>query len=181
MPIEVEDLPLRGLKLIRPAVFEDARGYFLELHHERRFAELGIEEALVQDNLSHSRRGVLRGLHFQTPGWQGKLVSVVRGEVFDVAVDLRRDSPSFGQWHGLTLSEQNHRQLWVPRGFAHGFCVTSDEALVLYKCSSFYEPAQEHTLLWNDPELGISWPVERPLVSEKDARGRRLRELPLAG
>ena len=124
---------------------------------------------------------MLRGLHFQTPGWQGKLVSVVRGEVFDVAVDLRRDSPTFGQWHGLTLSEQNHRQLWVPRGFAHGFCVTSDEALVLYKCSDFYEPAQEQTLLWSDPELGIPWPVERPLVSDKDARGRRLRELPLAG
>jgi dTDP-4-dehydrorhamnose 3,5-epimerase len=98
-----------------------------------------------------------------------------------VAVDLRRDSPTFGQWHGLTLSEQNHRQLWVPRGFAHGFCVTSDEALVLYKCSAFYEPTQEQTLLWNDPELGIPWPVEGPLVSDKDARGRRLRELPLAG
>ena len=181
MPTETEDLPLRGLKLIRPAVFEDARGYFLELHHERRFAALGMGDALVQDNLSYSRRGVLRGLHFQTPGWQGKLVSVVRGEVFDVAVDLRRDSPTFGQWHGLTLSEQNHRQLWVPPGFAHGFCVTGEEALVLYKCSAFYEPAQEQTLLWNDPELGISWPVERPLVSDKDARGRRLRELPLAG
>ena len=177
----MEDLPLSGLKLIRPAVFEDARGYFLELHHERRFASMGVQDALVQDNLSYSRRGVLRGLHFQTPGWQGKLVSVVRGEVFDVAVDLRRDSPTFGQWHGLTLSEQNHRQLWVPRGFAHGFCVTSDEALVLYKCSDFYEPAQEQTLLWSDPELGIPWPVERPLVSDKDARGRRLRELPLAG
>ena len=181
MPTETEDLPLRGLKVIRPAVFEDARGYFLELHHERRFAALGMADALVQDNLSYSRRGVLRGLHFQTPGWQGKLVSVVRGEVFDVAVDLRRDSPTFGQWHGLTLSEQNHRQLWVPPGFAHGFCVTGEEALVLYKCSAFYEPAQEQTLLWNDPELGISWPVERPLVSDKDARGRRLRELPLAG
>ena len=177
----MEDLPLRGLKLIRPAVFEDARGYFLELHHARRFAGLGVEDVMVQDNLSFSRRGVLRGLHFQDPGWQGKLVSVVRGEVFDVAVDLRRDSPTFGGWHGLTLSEQNHRQLWIPRGFAHGFCVTSDEAVVLYKCSAFYEPAQEQTLLWNDPELGIQWPVENPLVSDKDARGRRLRELPLAG
>jgi dTDP-4-dehydrorhamnose 3,5-epimerase len=178
---ETRDLPLRGLKLIQPAVHQDARGYFLELHNERRFAEIGLPEALVQDNLSFSRRGVLRGLHFQTPGWQGKLVSVVRGEVFDVAVDLRRDSPTFGQWHGLTLSEGNHLQLWIPRGFAHGFCVTSDEALVLYKCSAFYEPAQEHTLLWNDPDLGITWPVSGPLVSDKDARGRRLRELPLAG
>ncbi len=181
MLTEIEDLPLRGLKLIQPAVFEDARGYFLELHHEARFAGLGLQDALVQDNLSFSRRGVLRGLHFQAPGWQGKLVSVLRGEIFDVAVDLRRDSPTFGRWHGLHLSEQNHRQLWIPRGFAHGFCVTSEDALVLYKCSTFYEPAQEHTLLWNDPELAIDWPVEKPLVSEKDGRGKRLRELPLAG
>jgi dTDP-4-dehydrorhamnose 3,5-epimerase len=178
---QIQDLPLRGLKLVQPAVFEDARGYFLELHHEGRYASLGLTEPLVQDNLSSSRRNVLRGLHFQTPAWQGKLVSVLRGEIFDVAVDLRRDSPTFGRWHGLSLSESNHHQLWVPRGFAHGFCVLSDEALVLYKCSAFYEPAQEHTLLWNDPDLAIAWPVEDPVVSDKDARGKRLRELPLAG
>jgi dTDP-4-dehydrorhamnose 3,5-epimerase len=177
----IRDLPLGGLKLVQPAVFEDPRGYFLELHHERRYAELGLTEPLVQDNLSSSRRHVLRGLHFQAPAWQGKLVSVLRGEIFDVAVDLRRGSPTFGRWHGLSLSEGNHHQLWVPRGFAHGFCVTSDLALVLYKCSAFYEPSQEHTLLWNDPDLGIAWPVEDPLVSEKDARGKRLRDLPLPG
>lgn len=181
MPIQIEDLPLRGLRLITPAVHADARGYFFELHHQSRFAELGLPDALVQDNVSRSGRDVLRGLHFQAPGWQGKLVSVLQGEIFDVAVDLRRDSPTFGRSHAVWLSEENHRQLWVPPGFAHGFCVTSDEARVLYKCSAFYEPTQEHTLLWNDPDLGISWPVARPLVSEKDARGKRLRELPLAG
>lgn len=181
MPTEIHDLPLSGLKLIEPPVHADARGYFFELHHQARFAELGLPESLVQDNVSHSRRDVLRGLHFQAPGWQGKLVSVLQGEIFDVAVDLRHGSPSFGQSHAVTLSEANHRQLWVPPGFAHGFCVVSDEARVLYKCSAFYDPAQEYTLLWNDPDLGISWPVARPLVSDKDARGKRLRELPLAG
>lgn len=180
MPIQIEDLPLRGLKLIVPPLFADARGYFVELHHEARYAALGLSDAFVQDNLSSSRRDVLRGLHFQTPSWQGKLVTVLRGEIYDVAVDLRRDSPTFGRWHGLALSGRDHRQLWVPRGFAHGFCVVSEEALVLYKCSAFYEPAQEHTLLWNDPDLGIDWPVRSPLVSEKDARGKRLRDLPLA-
>lgn len=181
MHIEISDLPLRGLKMLRPPVFRDERGYFFEAHHEARFAELGLREALVQDNVSYSRRHVLRGLHFQTPGWQGKLVTVLRGEVFDVAVDLRRNSATFGRWHGVTLSAEGHQQLWIPRGFAHGFCVTSEDALVLYKCSGFYEPQQEHTLLWNDPDVGIAWPVGQPLLSEKDARGKRLRELPLAG
>lgn len=178
---QIQDLPLVGLRLIEPAVHADSRGYFFELHHQARFEQMGLADALVQDNVSRSRHGVLRGLHFQAPGWQGKLVSVLQGEIFDVAVDLRRHSPSFGQWHGVTLSEENHRQLWVPPGFAHGFCVTSDEARVLYKCSAFYDPTQEHTLLWNDPDLGISWPVAHPLVSDKDARGKRLRDLPLAG
>jgi dTDP-4-dehydrorhamnose 3,5-epimerase len=179
--IQIQDLPLNGLRLIEPPVHTDPRGYFFELHHQARFEQLGLDATLVQDNVSRSRRDVLRGLHFQAPAWQGKLVSVLQGEIFDVAVDLRRDSPTFGQWHGVCLSEDNHRQLWVPPGFAHGFCVTSDEARVLYKCSAFYDPAHEHTLLWNDPDLGISWPVARPLISEKDARGKRLRELPLAG
>lgn len=180
MSIEITDLPLSGLKVIQPPRFRDARGYFFELFHEARFAALGLSEALVQDNVSFSRRGVLRGLHFQSPGWQGKLIGVLQGEVFDVAVDLRRDSPTFGKWAGTVLSEENGRLLWVPRGFAHGFCVTGDSALVLYKCSAFYEPGQEHTLLWNDPHLGIDWPVKDPLLSEKDARGQRLRDLPLA-
>jgi dTDP-4-dehydrorhamnose 3,5-epimerase len=180
VPSEIADLPLAGLRLIEPEVFRDARGYFFELHHEARFATLGLTEPLVQDNVSFSRRNVLRGLHFQSPGWQGKLVAVLRGEVFDVAVDLRGDSPTFGQWHGVTLSEANRLQLWVPRGFAHGFCVLSEDALVLYKCSAYYDPAQEHTLLWNDPDLAIDWPVRDPVLSDKDARGRRLRELPLA-
>jgi dTDP-4-dehydrorhamnose 3,5-epimerase len=179
VPSPPPPLPLAGLKLLEPRVFHDARGYFFELHHEARFAELGLREPLVQDNVSCSRGGVLRGLHFQSPGWQGKLVSVLRGEVFDVAVDLRRGSPTFGRWHGVRLSDANRLQLWVPRGFAHGFCVLSDEALVLYKCSGYYNPETEQTLLWNDPEIGIEWPVSDPVLSEKDARGRRLRELPL--
>jgi dTDP-4-dehydrorhamnose 3,5-epimerase len=132
----------------------------------------------VQDNLSLSRRGILRGLHFQKPGTQGKLVWVIEGEVFDVAVDLRRSSPTFGKWHGLSLSGENKRQFYVPPGFAHGFAVTSETALFAYKCTDFYTPQHEVTLAWNDPEVGVRWPVEEPLLSEKDKRGLRLRDLP---
>ena len=177
--MDVTDLPLPGLRLLRPAHFEDARGYFFELHHQRRFHEQGLEEPLVQDNVSHSRRNVLRGLHFQSPAWQGKLITVLRGEIFDVAVDLRRGTDAFGKWHGVTLSDRDHAQLWIPRGFAHGFCVLSDEALVLYKCSALYEPGQEQTLLWNDPDVGVAWPVREPILSATDGQGRRLRELAL--
>jgi len=179
--VEVTDLPLPGLKLIEPKVFRDARGHFLEIHHAEKWASSGIRQDFVQDNLSVSHKGVLRGLHFQYPQWQAKLISVVEGEIFDVVVDLRQDSPTFGKWHAVTLSGADHRQLLAPAGFAHGFCVTSDVASVIYKCSTFYEPEHEHTLLWNDPDVGIHWPVSEPILSGKDAVGLRLRDLPLPG
>jgi dTDP-4-dehydrorhamnose 3,5-epimerase len=179
--MEISDLPLAGLKLVQPRVFEDGRGYFLETHHLRKYATHGLDPVFVQDNLSYSKQGVLRGLHYQYPKWQGKLVSVIQGEIFDVAVDLRRDSPTFGQWFGLVLSEHNHLQLYVPPGFAHGFCVTSDQAYVHYKCTDYYQPEQEHTILWNDPAIGIEWPVREPSLSEKDARGKPLAEAVLPG
>jgi len=172
--MEVTNLSIAGLKLIQPRVFGDARGYFLETHHQRKLSAAGFNEVFVQDNLSFSTRGVLRGLHYQYPNWQGKLVSVVQGEIFDVAVDIRKGSPTFGKWFGMVLSENNHLQLFVPGGFAHGFCVLSDSAHVSYRCTDFYNPQQEHTLLWNDPEIGIEWPIDAPLLSDKDAQGKPL-------
>lgn len=181
MSLIVEDLPLTGLKLIKPQVFSDARGYFFEIHHLRKLKDAGFSEAFVQDNLSWSRRGVLRGLHYQYPAWQGKLVSCLQGEIFDVAVDIRRDSPSFGHWHAVRLNAADHHQLYVPEGFAHGFCVLSESAQVLYKVTSFYRPDQEHTLLWNDPALAIAWPVSEPVLSPKDAQGKPLSEAVIPG
>lgn len=179
MTSDVRELPLPGLKLLQPRVFRDDRGRFLEIHNLRRWETWGISPRFVQDNLSFSRGNVLRGLHFQCPEWQAKLITVVEGEVFDVVVDLRVDSPTFGRWHGVRLSGENHSQLLVPEGFAHGFCVLSEGAAVMYKCSRVYNAAQEHTLLWNDAEVGIDWPVTEPILSEKDAKGLRLRDLPL--
>lgn len=173
--MQITATELAGVFLIEPRVFEDERGYFLETYHRQRFAEAGIDVEFVQDNFSHSRRGVLRGLHYQLEHPQGKLVRVVRGEIFDVAVDLRRNSPTFGRWTGAVLNETNHRQLYIAPGFAHGFCVLSDAADVVYKCTDFYAPRHERTLLWNDPALGIEWPVVQPLISVKDRAG-----LPLA-
>lgn len=178
--MEIRELPLAGLRLIEPPRFEDARGYFFEAYHHRKLRDAGFSETFVQDNVSFSIRNVLRGLHFQYPAWQGKLVTCLRGEIFDVAVDLRRDSPTFGQWHGEVLSEQNHRQLYIPQGFAHGFGVLSDEALVSYKCTEYYSPKDEQTLIWNDPAIGIAWPIQDPMLSEKDAKGKPLAELVLA-
>ncbi len=169
---------LEGLLILEPKVFGDARGFFLETWNQRRYAEAGLGVPFVQDNLSFSRRGTLRGLHFQNPSAQGKLVSVLTGEVFDVAVDLRRSSPTFGRWHGTTLSEENRRQFYVPPGFAHGFVVVSETALFHYKCTAFYSPQEELTLRWDDPQVGIRWPVENPVLSTKDADGRLLRDLP---
>jgi dTDP-4-dehydrorhamnose 3,5-epimerase len=164
--------------IVEPRVFPDERGYFLETWNRQRYADAGIDVEFVQDNLSFSRRGVLRGLHYQNPGAQGKLVSVAQGEVFDVAVDLRTDSPTFGRWVGATLSHENQRRLWVPAGFAHGFVVTSDTAVFAYKCTDYYAPQHERSLLWNDPEIGIRWPVESPIVSAKDAEAPTLRGTP---
>lgn len=169
---------LPGLLVFEPRVFGDARGFFFEAWNRRRYAEAGIEEEFVQDNLSFSRHGILRGLHFQNPNAQGKLVQVLQGEVFDVAVDLRRSSPTFGRWETVVLSEGNRRQFYVPPGFAHGFVVTSATALFHYKCTADYSPRDERTLLWNDPDLGIPWPVDAPVLSDKDRVGLRFKDLP---
>lgn len=171
----IETTPLSGLLLIKPDVFGDSRGFFQETWNLRRYTEEGLDRHFVQDNLSWSRKGILRGLHFQNPRPQGKLVYVLQGEVFDVAVDVRRDSPTFGQWYGATLSSENHHQLFVPEGFAHGFCVTSDMALFAYKCTDFYHPESEHCIQWNDPDLAIAWPIKDPELSSKDLKGQPLK------
>jgi len=176
--VKVTDLALSGVFLIEPRVFGDDRGFFYESFNHARFEEaIGRSVSFMQDNHSRSAHNVLRGLHYQIEQPQGKLVRVVRGEVFDVAVDLRRDSPTFGGWVGERLSEQNKRQLWVPEGFAHGFLVLSESADFLYKTTDYYAPEQERCIIWNDPELGIGWPIDkRPLLSDKDARGVFLSE-----
>lgn len=158
-----------GPLILEPRVFRDERGYFFESWHRDRYRELGITEDFVQDNVSCSDRGVLRGLHFQTaPHAQGKLVSVLRGSVYDVAVDLRADSPTFRAWVAVELSDANNRQFYVPPGFAHGFLVTSPSAVFSYKCTAYYSPADERGVRWNDPEIGIEWPAEAPILSLKD-------------
>jgi len=179
--MEIIDLPLAGLKLIHPRLFPDHRGYFLETWQQQKLANLGFSEKFVQDNLSYSKQGVLRGLHYQYPTWQGKLVLAVQGEIFDVAVDIRRDSPTFGKWYGQVLNDQSHEQLYIPPGFAHGFCVLSESARVLYKCTDYYAPGEEFTLLWNDPEIGIDWPVKDPILAAKDAQGMRFKDAFIPG
>lgn len=164
---------------IRPKLIEDERGFFFESWNDRTYAQVGLEIRFVQDNHSRSTAGCLRGLHYQIENAQGKLVRATLGEIFDVAVDLRRSSPTFGRWVGVTLSAANHEMLWVPPGFAHGFYVVSDAAEVLYKCTEFYSPNTERTLIWNDPDLAIDWPVkpgEPPKISPKDAAGVLLRD-----
>jgi dTDP-4-dehydrorhamnose 3,5-epimerase len=175
--VKVVRLAVPEVLLIEPDVFGDARGYFLETFNAARYRDAGITLPFVQDNVSLSTRGVLRGLHFQNPNAQGKLVQVLAGEVFDVAVDVRAGSPTFGQWVGATLSSANHHQLWVPPGFAHGFVVTSDSAMFGYKCTALYERSSERTIRWDDPDIGIRWPVDDVQLSDKDARAPLLREL----
>lgn len=177
--MQVKTTHLPGVRIIEPKVFDDERGFLLESYHTRRYVEAGIPGYFVQDNHSRSRRGVLRGLHYQRSYPQGKLVWVTRGEVFDVAVDIRQGSPTFGCWVGVTLSEENHRQLYIPPGFAHGFCVLSDTADLLYKCTDFYHPEDERGILWCDPDLGIDWPVMTPILSKKDQLYPRLAHVPL--
>jgi dTDP-4-dehydrorhamnose 3,5-epimerase len=163
--------------LIEPKVFGDARGFFFESWNEREFERTGIRARFVQDNHSRSGRGVLRGLHYQIHRPQGKLIRVVAGEIFDVAADIRRSSPTFGRWEGVRLNAESHKMLWIPVGFAHGFCVLSDFAEVLYKATEFYAPEDERCILWNDPELRIDWPLSgTPALSPKDAAGARLRD-----
>jgi dTDP-4-dehydrorhamnose 3,5-epimerase len=168
---------LPGVVILEPRVFGDERGFFLESYNERGFAELGIKERFVQDNHSSSRRNVLRGLHYQIKQAQGKLVRAVEGEILDVAVDVRRSSPTFGRWEAVRLSGENKRMLWIPAGFAHGFLVISEKAQVLYKATDYYAPEHERTLMWNDPDLKIDWKLEGdPIVSAKDQRGMTLRD-----
>ena len=177
--LQVEPTRIAEVLEIRPRVLEDPRGFFFESWNATSFKEAGIDATFVQDNHSRSQQGILRGLHYQIQHPQGKLVRVVRGEVFDVAVDLRRSSASFGQWVGVTLSEQRHNMLWVPPGFAHGFYVTSDIADLLYKCTDFYFPEHDRTLQWDDAQVAIDWPLvgdRPPLLSAKDSAGTGLQE-----
>lgn len=166
--MRVVDEPISGLKVIEPKVFKDERGFFLESYQLNKFKDIGIEFEFIQDNHSRSTKGILRGLHFQIKKPQGKLVRVTRGSVYDVAVDIRPDSKSYGEWFGIELSDLNCLQLYVPQGFAHGFCVLSDTADFVYKCTEFYYPEDESGIIWNDPNLNIAWPNENPLVSNKD-------------
>ena len=172
-----EPAPLAGVVVVKPDVHRDARGFFLETWHLEKYAAAGIRGPFVQDNHSHSTHGTLRGLHAQIRHPQGKLVRAVSGRMYDVAVDIRRGSPGFGRWFGVELSGENFRQLWIPPGFAHGFCVLSDEVDVEYKCTDVYDPGGEITIAWNDPAIGIAWPVSEPVLSAKDAAAPRLAEL----
>ena len=176
--MRVTELELPGVLLIEPRVFRDDRGSFVESWNARRFAEAGLDTEFVQDNVSWSHRGVIRGLHYQHPGGQAKLTSVLRGEVWDVVVDIRPDAPTYGRWAAVTLSQENGRQLFIPEGYAHGFAVTGDEAVFSYKCSRYYSAESEWTIRWDDPDLQIDWPIAEPVMSDKDLGGYRLSELP---
>jgi len=171
MPFRFEKLNIPDVLLITPKIFHDDRGFFYELFQNSAFFSNGICEQLVQDNFSHSRKNVLRGLHYQkNPKAQDKLVTTLRGEIFDVAVDIRKNSPTFGKWVGEILSEQNHKLLYIPKGFAHGFCVLSEEADVLYKVSNEYSPEHEEGIIWNDSEVNIRWPIDTPIIHKKDSQ-----------
>ncbi len=174
--MNVIETSLPGVLVIEPKVFADERGFFMETYHAARFRGLGIEAIFVQDNHSRSARGVLRGLHYQEPNAQGKLVRCTRGVLYDVAVDIRVGSPHFGKWVGIDLTEENKRVLWVPAGFAHGFCALTDDADLVYKCTASYDAASDRSILWNDPDLAIEWPIAEPLLSPKDAAAPRLRD-----
>lgn len=177
--ITVTPCDIEGLYVIEPTVFKDERGYFVETYNQNDMKEAGLDMVFVQDNQSMSTRGVLRGLHFQKQFPQGKLVRVVRGKVFDVAVDLRSDSKTYGKWFGVELSAENMKQFYIPEGFAHGFLVLSDEAEFCYKCTNFYHPGDEGGLAWNDPEIGVEWPLEEGvdlIISEKDQKWKGLKD-----
>lgn len=177
--MKVIETNLPGVLVIEPRKFGDTRGFFMETWQQERYEAIGIKEKFAQDNLSFSTRGVLRGLHYQQPNTQGKLVSVVQGEVFDVAVDIRVGSKTFGQWTGVMLSGKNHRQLWVPPGLAHGFCVLSETTYITYKCTDLYMPQAEGGIIWNDPDIGIEWPLQDVFLSNKDQVYSRLKDIPV--
>ena len=171
---------LPGVLVFKPRVYEDPRGYFLETFHRQRYHDAGITADFVQDNISSSSQGTLRGLHYQHPGGQGKLVQVLAGSVYDVALDIRPNSPTFGQWYGIDLSADKHNQMYIPPGFAHGFYVTSEHALFSYKCTDYYNPNTEGGIIWNDPELGIQWPLKgEPILSDKDRQFSQLSDIPV--
>jgi dTDP-4-dehydrorhamnose 3,5-epimerase len=176
--MNVVETKLPEVMIFEPKVFGDERGFFMETWHAERYEEAGLPARFVQDNLSFSRRGVLRGLHYQNPDQQGKLVYVLQGKVYDVAVDIRVGSPNFGEWEAVFLSSENKRQFYVPEGFAHGFLVLSDAALFAYKCTTRYNAKAEASVLWNDPEIGIEWPTDAPVLSEKDRAAPPLAEMP---
>lgn len=177
--LKVIDTKIPDVKIIEPTVHGDERGFFMETWNERTFNQLVTKATFVQDNHSKSVKGTLRGLHYQTENTQGKLVRVISGEVFDVAVDVRKSSPTFGQWVGVYLSGENKKQLWVPEGFAHGFYVTSEEAEFVYKCTDYYNPKAEHAIIWNDPGIGIEWPLfdaQKLLMAKRDAQGLSIKD-----
>lgn len=175
--MKVSETKLPGVLVIEPDVYGDARGYFLETWSAKRYAEAGLPQTYVQDNMSFSTKGILRGLHLQHPKGQGKLVHVIAGEVFDVAVDVRVGSPTFGHWDGVLLSSDNRKQIYIPPGFAHGFCVTGESALFAYKCTELYHRETELGVIWNDPDIGIDWPIAEPVLSGKDAAFPKLSEI----
>jgi dTDP-4-dehydrorhamnose 3,5-epimerase len=175
--MKVIETKLPGVLIFEPDVFSDERGFFLETWRSTHYEKAGVKGPFVQDNVSYSKKGILRGLHYQYPQSQGKLVQVLSGTVIDVAVDIRIDSPTFGRWVSEVISNMNHNQIYIPPGFAHGYCVTSDTALFLYKCTDFYNPATENGIIWNDPQLNIDWPVTEPVLSPKDAKYPKLKDI----
>jgi len=178
MTFKCNTTSLPGVVLIEPRVFKDPRGFFMETYHQKRYSAEGIDRGFVQDNRSNSTRGTLRGLHYQLKNAQGKLIYVVTGEIFDVAVDIRRGSPTFGKWVGNLISAENNRQVFIPSGFAHGFSVLSETADVIYKCTDFYTPGDEYGIFWKDSAIGIDWRVEHPVLSEKDSQNPKLSQVP---
>jgi len=176
--VRVSEMSLPGVLLVESDLFKDDRGFFMETYHQRKYSKKGIDRVFVQDNHSHSKRDILRGLHYQLRNAQAKLVYVVRGEIFDVVVDIRRGSPSFGQWAASLLSDENKHQIFVPEGFAHGFCVMSETADVMYKCTDFYDPEDEYGIFWADGVINIDWPIKSPNLSKKDSQNPSLKDVP---
>jgi dTDP-4-dehydrorhamnose 3,5-epimerase len=178
MALEFMKTSLPDIIMVNPGIYKDPRGFLMEIFHQEKYAENGIHQAFVQDNYSHSKKDTIRGLHYQLKNPQGKLVCVIAGEIFDVVVDIRRGSPTFEQWLGVILSAENRHQIYIPEGFAHGFCVMSETADVIYKCTDFYKPDDNFGILWSDRSLGINWPVKEPILSEKDIQSPGLDEIP---